>query len=83
MFGKPNRKFCIKGVITFINCASVRLYLKINNIFGFCKVAACAIVILSGVYQLFQGNTENLQRPFEGTNLGFGAIALSFYSGLW
>jgi L-type amino acid transporter 9 len=56
---------------------------KINNIFGFCKVAACVIVILGGAYQLVQGNTENLQSGFEGTNLNFGYIALALYSGLW
>jgi solute carrier family 7 (L-type amino acid transporter), member 9/15 len=62
---------------------SVKLFVKINNIFGFCKVAACLIVIFGGAYQLIMGNTENLKGGFKDTNFNFGYIALAFYSGLW
>jgi L-type amino acid transporter 9 len=61
----------------------VKLFVKINNIFGFCKVAACVIVILGGAYQLVLGNTANLKTGFDGTNLSFRFIALSLYNGLW
>lgn len=71
------------GLITYINLVSVKLFVKINNIFGFCKVAACVIVILGGAYQLVLGNTKNLSTGFEGTNFNFGYIALALYSGLW
>lgn len=71
------------GVITYINIRSVKLFVKINNIFGFCKVLACLIVIGGGVWELASGNTKNLSDPFKGTITSPGAIALAFYNGLW
>lgn len=71
------------GLITYINLVSVKLYVKINNIFGVCKVLACLIVIFGGVYELAIGNTQNLKSGFEGTTTNFGFIALAFYNGLW
>lgn len=75
--------FLALGIITFINLTSVKLYVVINNIFGFCKVIACLIVIGGGMYQIGMGNTENLAGGFQGTNTNPGLIALAFYSGLW
>uniref|UniRef100_A0A182PHN1 b(0,+)-type amino acid transporter 1 n=1 Tax=Anopheles epiroticus TaxID=199890 RepID=A0A182PHN1_9DIPT len=71
------------GIITYINLSSVKLYVTINNVFGFCKVFACLVVIFGGVYQLAIGNTENLAGGFQGTNTSPGHIALAFYNGLW
>lgn len=71
------------GLITYINLVSVKLYVKINNIFGFCKVVACLIVIFGGIYELSIGNTGNLKSGFTGTTTNFGFIALAFYNGLW
>lgn len=62
----------------------MKLYVKINNIFGFCKVFACLIVIFVGVYEICKGNTDNFKGDiFEGTKFKFGSIALAFYNGLW
>jgi len=61
----------------------VKLYVKINNIFGVCKVIACLIVIGGGMYELAIGNTKNLSGGFEGTTTKFEYIALAFYNGLW
>ncbi|XP_049299520.1 b(0,+)-type amino acid transporter 1-like [Anopheles funestus] len=71
------------GIITYINLSSVKLYVIINNVFGFCKVFACLVVIFGGIYQLAIGNTENLAGGFQGTNTSPGHIALAFYNGLW
>uniref|UniRef100_A0A4Y0BFQ2 b(0,+)-type amino acid transporter 1 n=1 Tax=Anopheles funestus TaxID=62324 RepID=A0A4Y0BFQ2_ANOFN len=71
------------GIITYINLSSVKLYVTINNVFGFCKVFACLVVIFGGIYQLAIGNTENLAGGFQGTNTSPGHIALAFYNGLW
>jgi solute carrier family 7 (L-type amino acid transporter), member 9/15 len=71
------------GLITYINLVSVKLYVKINNIFGVCKVFACLIVICGGAYELAMGNTQNLQSGFDGTSFKVGHIALAFYNGLW
>lgn len=71
------------GIITYINLVSVKLYMHINNIFGFCKVFACLIVIGGGIYELAIGHTDNLKNSFEGTTTNPGHIALAFYNGLW
>lgn len=71
------------GLITYINLVSVQLYVKINNVFGVCKVFACLVVIGGGIYELAIGNTGNLKNSFEGTTTNFGFIALAFYNGLW
>lgn len=71
------------GIITYINLSSVKLYVRINNIFSVCKVFACLVVIGGGIYQLVQGRTENLSKGFEGTTTNPGHIALAFYNGLW
>ncbi|KAG4075694.1 hypothetical protein HA402_003519 [Bradysia odoriphaga] len=71
------------GIITYINLSSVKLYVRINNIFSVCKVIACLIVIGGGIYQLAIGKTENLQSGFKGTTTNLGHIALAFYNGLW
>nr|XP_022909963.1 b(0,+)-type amino acid transporter 1-like isoform X2 [Onthophagus taurus] len=69
--------------ITYINMSSVKLYVKLQNIFGACKVIACLIVIGGGIYELSIGNVGNLQKGFEGTNYHPANLALAFYSGLW
>lgn len=61
----------------------MKLFVKLNNIFGVAKVLCCFVVIVGGAYQLYNGKTENLKTGFTGTNLGFGPIALSLYNGLW
>lgn len=71
------------GIITYINLSSVKLYVRINNIFSVCKVIACLIIIGGGIYQLAIGKTENLQSGFKGTTTNLGHIALAFYNGLW
>lgn len=71
------------GTITYINASSVKLYVRIQNIFSSFKVLACLIVIFGGIYEIAKGNTDNLNKGFEGTNLRPGSLALAFYSGLW
>lgn len=70
------------GLITYINLISVKLYIKINNIFSVCKVVACLIVIVAGAYELIIGNTKNLTKGFEGTTTDVGLMALAFYNGI-
>ncbi|XP_003705663.1 b(0,+)-type amino acid transporter 1 [Megachile rotundata] len=71
------------GLITYINLTSVKLYVKVQNIFMICKIIACVIVIAGGVWWLYTGHTELLKNPFEGTTTSAGNVALAFYSGLW
>lgn len=69
--------------MTYINLVSVKLYVKLNNLFSFCKVFCCLVVIAGGAYYLCLGHTENLTSGFAGTTSNFGFIALAFYNGLW
>ncbi|CAH0728159.1 unnamed protein product, partial [Brenthis ino] len=69
--------------MTYINITSVKLFVKVQNVFGVCKVLTCLIVIGGGIYELARGNTENLSKGFEGSATTAGSVALALYSGLW
>lgn len=71
------------SVMTYINVMSVKLYVRVQNVFTVSKVAACILVIIGGIYWLGSGHTEHLQKPFQNTTTNLGNIALAFYSGLW
>lgn len=71
------------GLMTYINITSVKLFVKVQNVFTMCKVAACILVICGGAWWLGNGRTELLKEPFKGTTASPGNIALAFYSGLW
>lgn len=70
-------------LITYINSTSVKLYVKLQNVFMLCKVAACILVVFGGIWWLSNGHVELLSNPFEGTTTSAGHIALAFYNGLW
>ncbi|XP_050665636.1 b(0,+)-type amino acid transporter 1-like isoform X1 [Leptidea sinapis] len=70
-------------IMTYINITSVKLFVKVQNVFGICKVFACLIVIGGGIYEMAKGNTANIEKGFEGENISAGGIALALYSGLW
>ena len=71
------------GLITYINLTSVKLYVKVQNVFTVCKVVACIVVIGGGIWWLCTGHTELLEKPFRGSTTSAGNVALAFYSGLW
>ncbi|KAK1330337.1 hypothetical protein QTO34_010526 [Cnephaeus nilssonii] len=70
-------------VITTVNALSVRLGSYVQNVFTAAKLVIVAIIIISGLVLLAQGNTKNLENSFEGAKLSVGAISLAFYNGLW
>ncbi|XP_072930202.1 b(0,+)-type amino acid transporter 1-like isoform X2 [Epargyreus clarus] len=70
-------------IMTYINITSVKLFVKVQNVFGICKILACLIVIGGGIYEIAKGNTEHLDKGFEGSTFNPGGIALALYSGLW
>lgn len=73
----------ILGLITGINCISVKLYVRVQNVFTICKLIACAVVIFGGIYVLCSGKTEHFENPFQNSTTSVKEIALAFYSGLW
>ncbi|XP_026211613.1 b(0,+)-type amino acid transporter 1 [Anabas testudineus] len=70
-------------VLAIINCVSVRWATAIQVVSTVAKVLALALIALGGVVMLFQGNTQNFDNSFEGTNLGVSSIGIAFYQGLW
>ncbi|XP_048225144.1 B(0,+)-type amino acid transporter 1 [Perognathus longimembris pacificus] len=70
-------------LITTLNALSVRLGSYIQNIFTAAKLVIVAIIIISGIVLLAQGNTKNFENSFSGTQTSVGAISLAFYNGLW
>lgn len=46
---------CALGLISAINFTSVKLYVKLQNLFTISKLIACAIVIFGGIYHLCNG----------------------------
>ncbi|XP_049785782.1 b(0,+)-type amino acid transporter 1-like isoform X1 [Schistocerca cancellata] len=71
------------GLITYVNVWSVKLYVRVQNIFTVAKLVACCVVVLGGLYELCIGNTRNLSTGFEGSSNSARDISLAFYSGLW
>ncbi|CAH4031436.1 b(0,+)-type amino acid transporter 1-like isoform X3 [Pieris brassicae] len=69
--------------MTYINITSVKLFVKVQNVFGMFKIFACLIVIGGGIYVIATGNNEYLQKGFEGDKITAGGISLALYSGLW
>ncbi|XP_004600760.1 B(0,+)-type amino acid transporter 1 [Sorex araneus] len=70
-------------LITAVNAFSVRLGSYVQNVFTAAKLVIVAIIIISGLVLLAQGNTKNFENSFEGANLNMGSIGLAFYNGLW
>ncbi|XP_059060621.1 large neutral amino acids transporter small subunit 2 [Achroia grisella] len=70
------------SILTAINCISVRWTMRIQDVFTTSKLLALVVIIISGIYYICIGHTENFERSFEG-EYSAGNIALAFYSGLF
>ncbi|CAM1308452.1 SLC7A9 (predicted) [Pycnogonum litorale] len=71
------------ALITFINCYSVSVATKIQNIFTAAKLVAIAIIIVCGIVKMAEGNVQFIYKGFEGSTSSFSDIATALYSGLW
>lgn len=70
-------------VLTFINCYDVKWATRVQDVFTYAKLLALALIIITGAYQLFKGETEHFQDPFEHSETNIAKICLAFYSGLF
>ncbi|KAJ8041320.1 Cystine/glutamate transporter [Holothuria leucospilota] len=68
---------------TFCNSISVPLTRKVQIIFTVAKLLGLAIIILSGIVLLIQGNTSNFQNAFNVKEVDWKQLPLAFYSGLF
>ncbi|XP_017303083.1 b(0,+)-type amino acid transporter 1-like [Diaphorina citri] len=62
---------------------SVKLYVKIQNLFSSLKVVASMVIVFGGLLYIYQGKTEHLKHGFEGSTLSPNNIVIALYSGLW
>lgn len=69
-------------LLTTINCLSVKVSMKVQDVFTVGKLLALIMIILSGLYYMATGELENFRNPWEGIytarNIGY-----AFYSGLF
>ncbi|XP_033633069.1 Y+L amino acid transporter 2-like [Asterias rubens] len=63
------------------NAIGTRLSTRIQKLFTLCKVAALAIIIITGMVQIGKGETQNFQNAFEGST--FSGLGIALYSGLF
>ncbi|XP_076448817.1 large neutral amino acids transporter small subunit 1-like isoform X2 [Babylonia areolata] len=64
-----------------LNCVYMKYVTKIQTFLSGTKILALLIIIVGGIYELAQGNTENFQTMFEGTTQEPGQWAVAiFYS---
>ncbi|GBM49751.1 b(0,+)-type amino acid transporter 1 [Araneus ventricosus] len=68
--------------ITFINCYSVKMTTRMNNVFTIAKLVAIAIVVSVGAYMLSKGNYHHLIAGFKGAT-SYSELGNAFYFGLW
>eukprot|EP00111_Clytia_hemisphaerica_P021985 TCONS_00064646-protein len=75
--------FFFLTVLIIINCSSASLANQVQVVFTICKLAALAMIILTGIVRLGQGYTTNFSEPFKGTSTHISDIGYAFYGGLW
>jgi len=71
------------GIITFVNCASVKWATRMQIVFTAAKMIAIVMLIVTGLVRLGQGHTSSLVNGFEGTSWNIGKLAFAFYNGLF
>ncbi|CAL4162755.1 unnamed protein product, partial [Meganyctiphanes norvegica] len=69
--------------LTWVNCVSIKVSTKMQDIFSVTKVVALMVIIGCGIYQISTGQMNNLTKPFQGTIWSFSSIATAFYQGLF
>lgn len=56
---------------------------RVTDIFTGTKILALLVIVVAGAWYLIGGNTEQWDKPFVGSELSPGFIALAFYNGLF
>ena len=75
--------FLALGIISAINCFSVRLSANVTTAFTGMKLVGITIIVIVGIIRLFQGYTSSFQNAFSGTTVDFTEIGYAFYGGLF
>ncbi|XP_022662925.1 Y+L amino acid transporter 2-like isoform X1 [Varroa jacobsoni] len=70
-------------LLTYVNCRSVKLAVKVQDYFTTAKLIALVLIIATGLYRICTGHTEHLANLFSDTTVSPGGLSLAFYSGLF
>lgn len=68
--------------LTWVNSVSTSASLKLQDFLNFTKILALAVIIGAGIYHMATGNTQNFNKPFDGTILEASSLATACYQGL-
>ncbi|KAB7501251.1 Y+L amino acid transporter 2 [Armadillidium nasatum] len=71
-----------EGLLTYINCVSVGLAMRIQTIFTYAKLVALFAIILTGFLHLTNGRENHLNASFNSEET-VGGISMALYSGLF
>ncbi|XP_056378278.1 Y+L amino acid transporter 2-like [Hyla sarda] len=69
--------------LTFINCVHVKWGTRVQDVFTYAKILALLMIISVGLVKIGQGETANLQTPFQDSTTNVGFMALALYSALY
>ncbi|ERL96163.1 Y+L amino acid transporter 2-like [Dendroctonus ponderosae] len=69
--------------LTFLNSYNVKVTMKLQNVFMFCKLGALILIVSIGIVWMCLGNIENFSNAFAHTTTNPGKIATAFYSGIF
>ncbi|XP_062591735.1 b(0,+)-type amino acid transporter 1-like isoform X2 [Saccostrea cucullata] len=69
--------------VSAVNCYSVKLATKVQNVFTVAKLLAIAVITVGGFVYMGKGEVEEINTGFEDTIQSPSLIALAFYDGLW
>jgi len=69
--------------LTWLNCYSMKVTTRLQNVFMVTKVVALLLVICVGIYALSQGGYKNFDNAFAYSETEPGKICLAFYSGIY
>ncbi|XP_061162532.1 b(0,+)-type amino acid transporter 1-like isoform X2 [Saccostrea echinata] len=69
--------------VSAVNCYSVKLATKVQNVFTVAKLVAIAVITIGGFVYMGKGEVEEINTGFEDTVQSPSLIALAFYDGLW
>lgn len=74
--------WCIM-LLTCVNCYSVKLATRVQDIFTIGKVIALIVIIITGIVWMCMGHTANFDGFWEGSKWDPMPLSLAFYSGLF